>query len=88
MSARRWELVATDESPALAKPLLDAIVVEDSQSDGGLANSAGTDKSDGREVFGETDNLLDQVVASETSPWCWRGRLSKCPRCKCKTVSP
>jgi hypothetical protein len=45
--------------------LLDAIVVEDSEGDGSLANSPGTDESDGSEAFCKTNNLLDPFVASE-----------------------
>ena len=74
MSERGGEFVATDKPTVMAKPFLDAIVVEDSQSDGGLANSASTDESDGREVFCEADDLLDQLVASKEGPWwLWCG---------------
>ena len=69
MGERGGEFVATDEPAVMAKPLLDAIVVEDSQSEGGLANSAGTDEGDGCEVFCKVDDLLDQLVASKESPW-------------------
>jgi hypothetical protein len=43
-------------------------VVEDGESDGCLPNPSCTNESDGFEVFGETDELLDQLVASETGP--------------------
>jgi len=39
MSARGGELVATDEPTVVTKPLFDAIIVEDGQSGGRLANS-------------------------------------------------
>jgi hypothetical protein len=68
MSARSWELVATNEPAILAKPLLDAVVVEDGQGDGCLPDPPCADESDGREVFGETNDLLDQFVAPETGP--------------------
>ena len=42
MSERCWELVASDKSTVFAEPPLDAIVVEDSQSDGRLADPAST----------------------------------------------
>ena len=73
MSTRSRELIATDEPAVLAEPLLDAVVVEYSQSDGCLPDPPGTYESDGYEGFGETNDLLDQLVASETGPW-WRGR--------------
>ena len=63
------ELITADESSAIAKPLLDPIVVENGQGDGGLANSAGTNESDWVEVLGEIDYLFDQLVASEEGPW-------------------
>ena len=61
----RGELVATDEPAAVAKPFLDAIVVEGSQSNGGLANSAGTDESDEREVFRQCNHTADQLATSK-----------------------
>ena len=40
----RWgELVATDEPAVVTEPLFDAIVVEDSQDNGSLADSPGAD---------------------------------------------
>ena len=53
------ELVATDEATVVAKPFLDPVVVEDSQGDGRLANSTGTDESGWNEVSCETNNFLD-----------------------------
>ena len=60
-----WELVATDEPTVVAKPFLDAIVVEDGQSDGCLPYPTCTEESDGCKVVHEIDNLLDQFVASK-----------------------
>ena len=68
MSGGGWELVASDESTILAEPLLDAIVMKNSQSDRRLADSASTDEGDWSQVFGETDDPFDQFVASETGP--------------------
>ena len=66
----RWrELVTTNESTVMAKPLLDSIVVEDGQGDGRLADSPSTDEGDWSTVLGEIDYLLDQLVASEEGPW-------------------
>ena len=59
MSARGGELIATDEPTVGAEPLLDAIVVEDLQNDGGLADTAGANEGNWVEVLGETDYLLD-----------------------------
>ena len=73
MSTRSRELVATDEPAVLAEPLFDTIVVEDSQNDGCLPDPPCADESDGCEGFGEANDLLDQLVASETGPW-GRGR--------------
>jgi len=73
MRTRCGELVATDEPTIVAKPFLDAIVVESSQSDGRLANPAGTDESDGCQVSRKLNDLLDKLATSETCPRC-RGR--------------
>ena len=62
---RRGEFVAADEPAILAKSPLDAIIVEDGQSNGCLANSTGTNESDWLEVFCRADDLLDQLVASK-----------------------
>ena len=65
-------LIATDEPPLMAEPLLDPIVVEDSQSDGGLADSTWTYESNWSEALGQVDYLLDQPVASKDGTR-WRG---------------
>ena len=71
MSKRSRELVASDESTILAKPLLDAVVVKSSQSDRCLSNPANTNESGWDEIFRETNDFLDQLVAPETGPWRW-----------------
>ena len=53
------ELIATKESPVLAKTLFDPIVMEGSQGDGCLSNPSGTNQSDRREALRKVDNLLD-----------------------------
>jgi hypothetical protein len=68
MSTRSRELVATDEPAVLAEPFLDAVVVEDGQSNRRLPDPPYANESDGCEFFGETNDLLDQLVASETGP--------------------
>jgi hypothetical protein len=89
MSTRGWELVTTNEPPVLAKTFLDAIVVEGSQSNGSLPDPACTDESDGCQAVGETDDPLDQLVASETGPRR-RGRKlpGRCTRCGCENLNP
>ena len=63
-----WELVTSDKPTILAKSLFDAVVMKNGQSDGCFADSASTEESDWSQVFGETDDFLDQFVASETGP--------------------
>ena len=68
MGVRGGELIAADEPTVFAKPLPDAVVMEDGQSDGCFANSASTDESDRSEDFCQTDDLLDQLTTSEMGP--------------------
>jgi hypothetical protein len=73
MGERGRELVTSDEPTILAEPLLDAMVMKDGQGDGCLPDPASADESDWSQVFHETDDPLDQFVASETGPWRrWR----------------
>jgi hypothetical protein len=83
---RWWKLVTTDEPAVLAKSFLDAIVVEEIQGNGCLANSTSTDESNGCEVFSKANNLLDQLVASEAGRWWGRRFSRRDPRCTCETV--
>ena len=69
MGERGRELVATDEPTVVAKPFLNAIVVENGQGDGSFPNPTRPDESDWCATVGETNDLLDQFVASETGPW-------------------
>ena len=73
MSARGWKLIASYESPILAKLLYDPIVVEDRESNGCLPDPPWADESDGLKVFSEFDDLFNQLVTPETVPRC-RGR--------------
>ena len=59
MCARGRELVAGNKSTVVSKAFLDAIVVEDGQSDGRFPDPARADESDRSEVFGEVNDLLD-----------------------------
>ena len=81
------ELVATDEPTVVSEPFLDAIVVEDSQSDGGFPNPPCTDESDWGEIFCEVDDLFDQIVAPETGPRQWRGKFSRRDAMQSKTAN-
>jgi len=67
VGARSRELIATDEPAVVAKQLLDTIIMEDGQSDGGLPDPSCTDESDGPKVFGKADDRFDQLVTSEQS---------------------
>jgi hypothetical protein len=71
MDDRCWEPVTLDEPTILAEPLLDAIVMEDSQSDRRLADPTSTNQSDWGETFCQANDLLDQTVTSETGFRCW-----------------
>ena len=80
------ELVAADEPTVIPKLSLDAIVVEDCQSDRRFPDPAWTDESYWGEVFCETDYLLDQLAASKTGPRR-RGRwFSKYTGCECEIL--
>ena len=63
-----WELVTSDKPTILAKPLFDAMVMKNGQTDGSFADSASTDESGRSQVFCETGNPLDQFVTSKTGP--------------------
>ena len=71
MRERGRELVTPDKPTICVKPTFDAIVVEDGQGDGRLANPASTNQSNWREMFSEINNLLDQLVASKEDPRWW-----------------
>ena len=77
MGTRCGDLVATDESAVVAKPFLDPIVVEDGQGNGRFPNPPWTNESGWGETFSETNDLLDQFVASKTDPWRRRRRFSR-----------
>ena len=59
MATRGRELVATDEPAVVAEPLLDSIVVENGQGNGGLSNSASADESDWAKVLSKVDCIID-----------------------------
>ena len=80
MVARGGELVTTNEQAAVSKPLLDAVVMEDGEGDRCLPDPSWANESEWGEVLGEVDDLLNQIVTSETGPRT-RGRgLSTCIR--------
>ena len=65
------ELVASDDPPIVTETLLDAVVVEDCESDRCFADPSWTDQSDWGQVFSETNNLLNQIITSTAGPWRW-----------------
>ena len=71
MSTRGGELVTTEKPTVISEPFLDAVVVEDGQSDRCLSNPPCTDESDWGEIFCETNDLLDQLVSPEACPRRW-----------------
>ena len=88
MSAQRGELVATDESAIVTESLSDAIVMEDGQSDGCLANPTDTNEGDRCEVFSQTENLLNQLVTSKPDPRRRGRQFTTCARSKYKIMGP
>ena len=73
MSARGRKLITADESAVHAKPFFDLFVVENSERNAGFPDPPCADESDGFKIFSESDDLLNQFIASETGPW-GRGR--------------
>ena len=63
------ELVASNKPTIVAETSLDAVVVEGCKSNGCLTGPSWTDQSNWGEVFSETNDLLNQVVASTAGPW-------------------
>jgi hypothetical protein len=59
MRERSRETITTYESPVLAKPLFDPAMVEGSKGNRRFPDPPCTDESDGFEIFGESDDLLD-----------------------------
>ena len=78
MNARGGELVATDKPTVGSESFLDAIVVEDGERDGSFPDPPCAYEGDWGEIFCEANDLLDQILASETGPGRWGRRLSKC----------
>jgi hypothetical protein len=64
------------------------MVVEDSEGDGSLSNSAGTDESDGSEVFGKINDLFDPLVTSKEDPRWRRWGFSGYAKCKYQILDP
>ena len=71
MSVGCGELISAVEPTVVTKPLFDAIVMENGQDDGCLADPTSANLSDWREALCEIDDILNQLVASE-DPWWWR----------------
>ena len=66
------KLIAAKEPTVVSKSLLDALVVEDGQSNGGFPDSPWADEGDRGEGFREAHHLPDQFVAPKTGSW-WQG---------------
>ena len=77
MDGRGRELIAADESAVVSEPPHDAVVVEDSQSDGSLSDPSCADESNRGEIFCETDDVVDQLVAPEADPRRWGRQFSR-----------
>ena len=77
MNARGRELIAADESTVVTEPLLNPVVVEDGEGSRCFSDSTCTDEGDWGEVFGQTDDTLDKVLASEAGPRRLGGQFSK-----------
>jgi hypothetical protein len=71
MSTRGQKLVAADETTVLSKTFFDPIVVEDGECYRCFPDPPCANERDGLEIFSESDDLLNQFIASETVP---RGR--------------
>ena len=71
MSTGSGKLIATNEPTVLAKPFFDPIVVQESEGKSCFLDPTRADESNGLEVFGESDNLFNQFVTSETGPRRW-----------------
>jgi len=87
MRRRGVELVTAYEPSVVAKPPFDAVVVKDVQSDGRLADPAGTNESNWGQVFCETNDLLDQLVTSKEIPRRWGWEFSGCARFRYETMT-
>ena len=59
------EMIAADEPTIVTEHLFDASIVKEGQDYGCLPNPAGPDQSDWCEVLCETDDPLDQIIASK-----------------------
>ena len=82
------KLVATDEPAIVSESFLDATMVEDSEGNGGFLNPPWTDEGNWGKAFCETDDLLDQFIASETDLGSWGGDSPRGMLCEGKTVDP
>jgi len=72
------ELVTADKPPIVSKQLLDAIMVEDRQSNRCFPNPPCTNESNWSEGFCETDDPFDELVAPKTGPWWWGRGFTRC----------
>ena len=64
------ELVATDEPAIITKPVLDAVVMKNGESDGCFPDPSCANEGYGFEVFGETNKLFNELV-KQVLQWGW-----------------
>ena len=81
-------MITTDEPAIVSEASLDAVVVEDGQSNRSFPNSPWANESDWSEVFRKIGDLFDQLVASETGSWRWRRGFAGYARYKYEIVNP
>ena len=66
LGTRSRKLITADESTVLTKPVSDSIMVKDGEGDRCFPGPPCADESDGLEVFGESNDLFNQLVPSKT----------------------
>jgi hypothetical protein len=66
-----------DESTLVPKPAPDTMVVKHGQSNGSFPDPPCADESGGFQVFRETNDLVNQLVAPKASPRRWRRQFSR-----------
>ena len=65
---RGGELVASDEPAVVTETVFDAVMMENGESYGCLANPTSTNESERNEVFCQTDELPDELISSKEVP--------------------
>ena len=81
-------MVVTDKPTIVTESMFNAIVMGDGQGDECLPDPAGTNESGGCDVFGQTNDLVDQLATCETDSRCRRRRLARSTRYKYEILDP